>query len=277
MKLSKSVLAGSLATAGIVLGAIAPAVTAQAATSSGSIDANGNLQHEDPAINVGKLGDKDSKLAIAYDATDTDKNRVTGEATAQSNANVTVQTGLLTLDAVPDFGFANAAEGTEVALDNNNYDNEGADSQAKGKLTVTESRENQPGFVLSAAITAFGVNKTDEATGKTSVDPASAKSYILHLTPAELKNDTGENVGTGLKTNEVNISGTDVATAGTSADVMDLASGTYASGPINASFTADDNDAFLNLKTADANKNSGAKSYNATITWTLNAAAKATA
>lgn len=38
MKLSKNVLVGSLATAGMVLGAVAPALTAQAATTTGSFD-----------------------------------------------------------------------------------------------------------------------------------------------------------------------------------------------------------------------------------------------
>ena len=43
MKLSSKVLAGSLASAGMVLSLVAPALTAQAATTTGKVDDNGNV------------------------------------------------------------------------------------------------------------------------------------------------------------------------------------------------------------------------------------------
>ena len=86
----------------MVLGAVAPAVTAQAATTSGKFDENGKLQQVTPNENVNGLGSENAGLAIAYDAGD---GSTVGTATAESNANVNVVSGILTLDAVPDFGF----------------------------------------------------------------------------------------------------------------------------------------------------------------------------
>ncbi|TGD22814.1 hypothetical protein EGT49_07770 [Companilactobacillus suantsaicola] len=257
MKLSKSVLAGSLATAGIVLGAIAPAVTAQAATGTGDQAADGSVTYNKDGVDVGKLGS--GKLAIAYAG---DAEGQEGKATAESNANVTVQSGLLTLDAVPDFGFANAAEGTTVALDNNDTNgNPATDSQGKGVLTVTESRAKEPGFTLGASITKFA--NVDDSTD--------TKAYTLNLKPTELKNDKGESIATGataLNTKDMSITG---GATGTADNLIDLEGGTYNAGPINASFTADDKNAFLDLtdpSSTGSDKN-GVKSYNATITWTL--------
>ena len=262
MKLSKSVLAGSLATAGIVLGAIAPAVTAQAATGTGATAADGTVTYDKgtdgKGVDVGPLGGENSKLAIAYDSAD---GKGDGQASAESNANVTVQSGLLTLDAVPDFGFANAAEGTTVALDNNDKNGStAADSEGQGKLTVTESRADQPGFTVDASLTKFapvGVTATD----------ANSKAYTLVLNKTELKDDQGNNVSpTGIaQTEDANI----VAGDTNGGQVINLAKGTYNKGAINASFTKDDEDAFLNLNDTGTAAKAGTTSYNATITWTL--------
>lgn len=66
MKLSRNVLVGSLATVGMVLGAVAPAVTAQAATTTGKVDDDGNVTGvadlKDP-----QPADENGGLAIAYD------------------------------------------------------------------------------------------------------------------------------------------------------------------------------------------------------------------
>ncbi|WP_459576787.1 WxL domain-containing protein, partial [Companilactobacillus alimentarius] len=232
MKLSKNVLVGSLATAGIVLGALAPAVTAQAATSSGKTNTTDGSVSYAKDTDVGPLGGEDSKLAIAYDSA---TGAGDGEASAQSNANVTVQSGLLTLDAVPDFGFANAAEGTTVNLDNNDTNgNPATDSQGQDKLTVTDSRTGAPGFTVDASITKF--------MPEGSSDTADAKAYTLNLTPTKLLNDKGVNVSTNgvAKTSEAHING-DSKGNGSADDsnVINLAAGTYAEGPINASFNKD--------------------------------------
>lgn len=144
MKLSRNVLVGSLATVGMVLGAVAPAVTAQAATTTGKFN-NGTLEQV-KSTDVGSLADADHKvqdpeaLAIAYDKGD---GATYGSATAESNANVTVVSGILTLDAVPDFGFGNAASGTTVSLKSNEATGDAQDGNDSGLLQVTDSRAAQ--------------------------------------------------------------------------------------------------------------------------------------
>ncbi|GEO58542.1 WxL domain-containing protein [Companilactobacillus bobalius] len=276
MKLSKSVLAGSLATAGIVLGAIAPTITAQAATSSGATAADGTVSYK-AGTDVGPLGGSDSKLAIAYDETTDGKTTAVGEASAQSNANVKVQSGLLTLDSVPDFGFGNAAIGTTVALDSNNRDDSATDSQDKGVLTVTDSRTDAPGFTVDAAITNFFAG-SDDKTGQ---------PFVLNLQKTQLKNDKGGDVSadgprytTGINiAGAANKAGSADSTAPEASTMIDLDKGTYTDGPINASFTPTDKNTYLNLATdtpATSGKD-GVQSYNATITWTLKTKSTVTA
>lgn len=268
MKLSKSVLAGSLATAGIVLGAIAPAVTAQAATATGATANDGTVTYK-AGTNVGPLGGEDSKLAIAFDSAE---GKGDGEASAESNANVKVQSGLLTLDAVPDFGFANAAEGTTVALDNNDTNGHPAtDSEGQDKLTVTDSRAGAPGFTVDAAITKFLAEGSTDAT--------KGKAYTLNLGQAKLLNDKGDNVSTNgvALTNEAHLVGKADGTTGDTSNVISLDKDTYNNGPINASFNKDAGNATLNLNdTSDPAAGNGVKSYNATITWTLKTLATST-
>lgn len=98
MKLSSKVLAGSLASAGMVLSLVAPALTAQAATTSGEFDSTGALQNK--TSDVGSLTTDGHALAIAYDSMPKDDTPATyGTATATSNANVNVISGILVLDA----------------------------------------------------------------------------------------------------------------------------------------------------------------------------------
>lgn len=95
MKLSRNVLVGSLATAGMVLGAVAPAVTAQAATSTGKIDSTTGSVTPSTSFNIGNLNNPDDgQLAIAMDSAD---GKTPGTATATSNAAVKVVSGVLVL------------------------------------------------------------------------------------------------------------------------------------------------------------------------------------
>lgn len=256
MKLSRNVLVGSLATAGMVLGAVAPALTAQAATTSGEFDSTGKLQQVTPNKDVNGLGTANAGLAIAYDAGD---GSTAGTATAESNANVKVVSGILTLDAVPDLGFGTAAAGSTVNLKNNTADKSAEDSQNQGLLTVTESRAGAPGFTLSAGLTPFN-DGTADAT-----DP-----FTLQLKATPLKGDDGANVSNGadLSTSDASI----LADGNDSGEVMNLKAGAYKTGAINASFTAADKDAMLKVTGAPTGaKEATNKSYNSTITWTLKA------
>ncbi|WP_338232593.1 WxL domain-containing protein [Companilactobacillus muriivasis] len=258
MKLSRNVLVGSLAVSGMVLGALAPAMTAQAATTSGEFDDKGALQSVSPNKNVNGLGTDNAGLAIAYDKGD---GTTYGTATAESNANVKVVSGILTLDAVPDLGFGTAAAGSDVSLKNNTADKAEEDSQNQGLLTVTESRASAPGFTLSAGLSAF----SDGTTAVT--DP-----FILNLKATPLKDDKGANVSTGADLSSSDASITADGKAASSKNVIALAAGTYKTGAINASFTAADKDAMLHVTGAPTTPDkASSKSYNSTITWTLNA------
>lgn len=258
MKLSRNVLVGSLATTGMVLGLIAPSLTAQAATTSGKF-VNGNLEQVNDE-DVGGLGQEGTGLAIAYDKGD---GSTVGTATAKSNANVNVVSGILTLDAVPDFGFGTAAAGSKVSLKSNQYDTQEEDSQGKGLLTVTESRAGAPGFDLQAKMSAF-TDGTD-----------TANDFVMTLDATPLKDDDGANVAVaGTKALEslpatINADGKE-----SPASVISLTKGQYNTGAINASFTPGDKNAHLKVggtpTTADK---ASTKSYNSTITWTLKATA----
>jgi len=272
MKLSRNVLVGSLAVSGMVLGALAPALTAQAATTSGEFDKDGTLQQVSPNKDVNGLGSENAGLAIAYDKGD---GSTTGTATAQSNANVKVVSGILTLDAVPDLGFGTAAAGSTVNLTNNKADKAAEDSQNQGLLTVTESRAGAPGFTLSAGLTPFNDGTGTGDAGDTTGDVADPFTLILKATP--LKDDQGANVSTGadLSSSDASILADGKDTS--SKDVINLAAKSYKTGAINASFTAADKDAMLKVTgTPTTADKASSKSYNSTITWTLKANASGT-
>lgn len=255
MKLSRNVLVGSLATTGMVLGLIAPSLTAQAATTSGKF-VNGNLEQVKDE-DVGGLGQEGTGLAIAYDAGD---GKTVGTATAQSNANVNVVSGILTLDAVPDFGFGTAAAGSTVNLKSNDYDEKAEDSQGQGLLTVTESREAAPGFDLSASMTKFNDGTAD------------ADGFVMTLDATPLKDDSGANVAVaGTKALE-SLPATIKADGSAGPNVISLGAGKYNTGAINASFTPDAKNAHLTVGgTPTGAAKASSKSYNSTITWTLKA------
>lgn len=267
MKLSSKVLAGSLASAGMVLSLVAPALTAQAATTTGKVDDNGNVtgvadltKPEDASTNGG--------LAIAFD----DNNGNAGSATMDSNANVKVADGVLILDAVPDFGFGTAAIGSKVNLQSNDYDTKEADSTKSDAVKIIESRKTAAGFQLSAGITGF--SSSDSA--------AAVQPFTLTLGKTALVDGDGANVTTASTGSAANddlystpgsISGTDKDTTGTSATLMDLKAGSYKTGVINASFAPGDKNVSLDLSKGTAINGStpSVKSYNAKITWTLTA------
>lgn len=273
MVLSKSVLAGSLATAGIVLGAIAPTLTVQAATTTGKVDDNGNvtgvadLKDPQPAKDNGGL-------AIAYD----DGQGNAGSATMDSNANVKVADGVLMLNEVPDFGFGTAAIGSKVNLQENKYSTKEDDSNNNSAVQIIESRKTAAGFTLSAGITGF-------SSGDKS---AAVQPFTLNLGKTALVDGDGANVTTAntgsaanddLNTTPVSISGTDADTTGYEATLATLAAGSYKTGVINASFAPTDNNVSLDLSKGSQINGStpSVKSYNAKITWTLAATATAKA
>lgn len=270
MKLSSKFLAGSLATAGMVLSVVAPSLTAQAATTSGKVDDAGNVTGI--TDESGKLVEKDAEdnggMAIAYD----DNQGNAGSASMDSNANVKVADGVLMLSAVPDFGFGTAPIGSKVDLQSNNYDTKESDSNNNDAVKIIESRKTAAGFQLSAGITGFS----------SSDSTAAVQPFTLTLGKTPLTGNDGKNVTTAstgvaaadsLYSTTASISGTDKDTTGDSAPLMNLAPDSYKPGFINASFAPSDKNVSLDLSkgTAINGSNPSVRSYNAKITWTLTA------
>jgi len=287
MKLSRNVLVGSLAVSGMVLGALAPAMTAQAATTTGSIGTDGSVSHVDKT-EIGQLSKPDNgQLAIAYES---DLGAGDGIATATSNAAVKVVNGVLVLNEVPDFNFGSAVAGqTKDLVDNTRDSNaQGQDGNASGNLSVLESRQisedgttnGATGFDLTAQLGAF----VDASTGK--AQTVSTKgNFVLNLLPQSVTD--GQNVITGLKTSAAALDASDTsATAAKS--VMSVSSATnkdaYKDGEYLASFKAADSTTGAKAGATLAIPNdikASAKgevsSLNAPITWTLTAKSAATA
>lgn len=254
----------------MVLGAVAPAVTANAATTTGKVDDDGNVTAVDDLKTPQPAADNGG-LAIAYDG-GADQ---LGSATMDSNANVKIADGVLMLDAVPDFGFGTGAIGSKVNLQENKYDTQ-EDSNNNSAVRIIESRKSAAGFNLDAAITGFS---SSDAT-------AAVQPFELTLGKAALVDGDGNNVTTAdtgsaakddLYTTEKSISGTDKDTPGEKATILSLAKDQYKTGVINMSFAPEDKNVSLNLasdKTLSGEKPT-VKSYNAKITWTLTATATA--
>lgn len=272
MKLSKNVLVGSLASAGMILGLVAPATTAFAATTSGVVGEDGKVTASaTPNQEVGTLNNSDN-LAIAD--WNGNENSATTTATAKSNVNVDVVSGVLLLKAVPDFGFGSAVAGEKAAnLVDNKADGAGVDGNQEGFLTVSDSRSKATGFDVSAQLGDFTSSDLAEGT-------KAPTGFALTLNPVDMAND-GENStddpNTALpKTTKAVLNDSDAsnaANASNSANVMSLASGKYALGTVKAQFH-NPSDATLKVP-AGANGTKAVTSYTSTITWTLKAAAVA--
>lgn len=146
MKFNKSSLLSSLATAGIVLGAIAP-VVANAANTIPVPNNNGQIHafNDDGTVTKLTKNDKDAYLSETGNsyATNLDPNQDTGTAQGVSDGYVRLVSGYLTLDDVPDFNFGTVAVGSLAHLQSN----EGKiadDGNAQGVLQVTDSRSVTP-------------------------------------------------------------------------------------------------------------------------------------
>lgn len=275
MKLSRNVLVGSLAVSGMVLGALAPALTAQAATGSAEFDSTGKLVQKD--TDVGSLTKDGHDLAIAYDSMPTDATQAEyGTATATSNANVKVISGILVLDAVPNFGFGSGAAGATVALDPKaKTSGTGVDGNDDGVLQVTDARATDDknttkGFMLSATLANF------TATDGTALTKG-GDGFSLNLTPQAIVDGSGNNVTTNAT--DVQTGAATLTSDGKSAAaVMSPKAGSYKLGTLKAAY---DTAAAANLSIPSGvdnmnNTTPSTKAMQSVITWTLNADPAAT-
>ncbi|TGD23552.1 hypothetical protein EGT49_05740 [Companilactobacillus suantsaicola] len=241
----------------------ADAITVQNGFSSGS-------------STTGSASSSDTTDAITYSANDAADSKT-------STVTVTVLSGILTLDAVPDFNFGTMSKGTTVKLKNNTADtdgfttdsdtganNAGIDGNSDGYLQVTDSRNltdpsKMPGFQLSASI-----GKLNIASNETS----ESLDAILHLSALNLVDDENNNVtnsDTLLKTKAVDISSVD----GNDQTVIDMKSGTYNPGVIRAKYNTPDA-ASLTIPNDGTGSTKSSKNMNAVVTWTLTASPSVT-
>ncbi|CAJ1189714.1 hypothetical protein FD33_GL001983 [Companilactobacillus paralimentarius DSM 13238 = JCM 10415] len=185
-----------------------------------------------------------------------------------STVTVTVLSGYLTLDAVPDFNFGNIALGSTAKLKNNTPDTTGInnavdDGNSKGLLQVTDSRnltskEDIPGFNLSAKMGSL------VGTDNTSLDA------ILDLSSMPLLDSNNNNVSsssTSLSTQAASL----VSNASSTSTVMDLKKGSYNPGVIKAEFNTPDSASMTLPKNSDYSYDKTSKNMNAVVTWTLTA------
>ncbi|WP_164509390.1 WxL domain-containing protein [Companilactobacillus jidongensis] len=248
MKLSKNVLVGSLASAGMILGLVAPATTAFAAT--------GSFNQKD--LTAGQTtGDLTDTSYVAIAGT----NDAEGTATANSNVNVNVVDGALVLKAVPNFGFGTVAAGETVAnLTGGSTSGAAKDGNDSGLLSVIDSRKSAKGFQVSANLGNF-----IDGSGKAAAGP-----WSIDLASQQLEDSKGDPISNAKPQDPTSPLSTIATTLdqGTDATVVSLAASTYNLGTINAEFKGLDA-ATLHLPSTTT-ATDGVNAYKGTITWTLN-------
>jgi len=242
------------------------------------------------AANAIQVKKESPELAVTYsalsatpviEADSTDTTTTTDAGTpATSTVSVNVLSGILTLEAVPDFNFGTMTVGSTGKLKNNTastdsftLDNgtktsvatDGRDGNSDGLLEVVDSRNSlktMPGFTLSASMGQLKNTMLNED------DPS--LDAILHLNPVPLLDDENNNVsstGTDLKTDKASISSAE----GNTVPIMNMTPGSYNGGLIKATFNTPDS-ASLEIPGTGDNTKVSSKKMNAIVTWTLNAA-----
>jgi len=194
-----------------------------------------------------------------------------------STVTVTVVSGVLTLDKVPDFNFGTMARGTTVKLKSNTADTEGFNSDTigedgtttnpEGYLQVTDSRNllpetEMPGFTLTASMGKLMTANASESE---------ALNAILHLSAIPLVD--GDNVNVSSTGVDAKTKAASISSGSTAQTVMALKKGEYNAGVIRAQYNTPDSaslESFSNSTGGSSDEPSG-KNMNAIITWTLNA------
>jgi len=206
-----------------------------------------------------------------------------------STVTVTVVSGVLTLDKVPDFNFGTMAKGTTVKLKSNTADTEGFNSDTigedgtttnpEGYLQVTDSRNllpetEMPGFTLTASMGQLKTANASESTADASESTADASESldaVLHLSAIPLVD--GDNVNVSSTGVDAKTKAASISSGSTAQTVMALKKGEYNAGVIRAQYNTPDSaslESFSNSTGGSSDEPSG-KNMNAIITWTLNA------
>jgi len=257
---------------------VTPLTTAQAATTNKAIQVDTTSAKTSALdISLQRNNSIDTATPASASATPTDGSTTTGKE-ATSNVSVTVLSGILTLEAVPDFNFGTMMQGSTGKLksntvdtsgyDGNNQDPDlntaGIDGNSQGLLEVIDSRnelKNMPGFDLTASM---GPLKTEDSDTDTADIDA-----ILNLNPSPLVDGDNNNVSNSskdLSTEKVAIN----SKSKNNPSVMNLQPNTYNAGVISTKFNTPDS-ASLELPGSGNGNIKSSKRMNAVITWTLTA------
>ncbi|HIY91875.1 MAG TPA: WxL domain-containing protein [Candidatus Companilactobacillus pullicola] len=182
-----------------------------------------------------------------------------------STVNVTVLSGILTLDAVPDFNFGNISLGSTVKLKSNVATGSAEDGNSKGLLQVTDSRnltakEDIPGFTLTAKMSPL-----------VSQDSQTSLDAILDLNPVPLLDADNNNVSSSSSNLFTKSASLDSSKTGTTSTVINLDKGSYNPGVVKANFNTPDSASMTLPKDSNINYDKSSKDMNAVVTWTLTA------
>ncbi|CAJ1202824.1 hypothetical protein CPR19088_GLDEOEPO_01022 [Companilactobacillus paralimentarius] len=258
-----------------------PLTTAKAVTSSPIQVKNSTTATASKSLAV-TYSALDTSNTLPAAASDTTTTAASDSTNPTSTVSVTVLSGILTLEAVPDFNFGTMTVGSIGKLKSNTVDTTGftvddgtntasatagRDGNTTGLLSVIDSRnslKDMPGFTLSAKMGPLNPTNTNAANGDASLNA------ILHLNPMPLLDENNNNVsvtGTDLKTDKASVN----SETANSAAVMNLTAGSYKGGLIKANFNTADS-ASLEIPGNGDNTKTSAKNMNAVVTWTLNAA-----
>jgi len=233
------------------------------------------------AIQVTKTAGTTTVNPTATDGSDiVTKLASTDPESPETTVSVTVVSGVLTLDAVPDFNFGTMAKGTTVKLKNNVADTSGFQAEKigqdgtvnspEGYLQMTDSRnltnpEDMPGFTLTASMGKLMTSDYDATAGT-----GSSLDAILHLSALSLKDTDNNNVsnsGVDLKTEAAKISSTD----DTPQTIIDMKRASYKPGVIRAQYNTPDSASLTSMSDGTTSTDASSKNMNAVITWTLTA------
>lgn len=204
------------------------------------------------------------------DTTDTGTTTTDAGTPAYSDVSVTVLSGILTLEAVPDFNFGTMMQGTTAKLKSNTanvdgFSNAVDDGNSTGLLEIIDSRNfssTMAGFTLSASI-----GQLESSDGSETL-PA-----ILKLSSLPLLNSDNQNISNSsadLKTQAITTKSVDGDTPATSDTLINLEKGSYNAGMIKANFNTPDS-ASLTIPGTSNTTTKSAKNMNAVVTWTLTA------
>lgn len=247
---------------------LSPLTTAQAATKALQVQNDTNSI----TTTYSALPESESTAVAESDTTTSDSTTDDGNTTAQSNVSVTVLSGILTLEAVPNFNFGSLMANSTGKLKSNTTDTTGftngstagIDGNDDGLLEVIDSRNmtsDMPGFTLTASM---GPLKTIDTDTSADLDA------ILYLSAIPLLNGNQQNISNSSKDLSTQAATIDSTKQDAPATVMNLEKGSYNAGIVSAKFNTPDS-AKLHVGGTNDGTEQSAKKRNAVITWTLSA------